>query len=315
LAGGIHGLRELGGVAGLGGIGGVLKVFLQLLIGGIAQGCIYGLIALGFVLIYKTTATVSFVQGEFMMLGAFGGLAGMTVLGLPYGLAAAGALLAVAALGLLLERVAVRPAVGQSGFAVVLLTIGLGCVARGGITLLPGIGADTQALLVPYKDAIWHLGGVVLNMEHVVVIATTAVLCTLLHALLRYSTLSIAMQAAAQSPLAARYMGIPVQRMHGIAWSLAATLAAVAGLLLAPMAFVQADMGFIGLKALPAAVVGGLCSLPGALAGGLLIGLAESLSGAYLPDGFRNAIAYAMVLVMLMLKPHGLMGAPMRQRA
>ena len=289
-------------------------LFLQLVISGIAQGCIYGLIALGFVLIYKATETVSFAQGELMMLGAFGGLVGMTMLGFPYWLAIVSAIAAMALFGVVLERAVIRPILGQPAFSIVMLTIGIGYVARGVITMVPGIGTDTQALPVPYKDEIWNVAGVVLNVEHMVVIGATAVLCVLLFALFRYSKLGIAMQAASQNQLAAYYMGIPVQRLNGIAWGLAAAVAAVAGLLLAPITFVHANMGFIGLKAFPAAVVGGFGSLPGAIVGGLIIGIVESLSGFYLPDGFKDTAAYVVVLVMLMVKPNGLFGEKLRKK-
>jgi branched-chain amino acid transport system permease protein len=289
-------------------------LFVQLVISGIAQGCIYGLIALGFVLIYKATETVSFAQGELMMLGAFGGLVGMTMLGFPYWLAVISAIGAMAAFGVVLERAVIRPILGQPAFSVVMLTIGIGYVARGAITMVPGIGTDTQALPVPYKDEIWNVAGIVLNVEHMAVIGATAVLCVLLFALFRYSKLGIAMQAASQNQLAAYYMGIPVQRLNGIAWGLAAAVAAIAGLLLAPITFVHANMGFIGLKAFPAAVVGGFGSLPGAIVGGLLIGIVESLSGFYLPEGFKDIAAYVVVLIMLMVKPNGLFGEKLRKK-
>lgn len=288
--------------------------FLQLIISGVAQGCIYGLIALGFVLIYKATETVSFAQGELMMLGAFAGLAGMTVLGLPFWLTVLGVMLGMGLLGMGLERLVVRPILGQPAFSIVMLTIGIGYVARGAVTMIPGIGTDTHALLVPYKDQVWHLGALVLNVEQMVVIAATGVLCLLLFALFNYSRLGIAMQASSQNQLAAYYMGIPVQRLNGLVWALAAAVAAVAGLLLAPITFVHANMGFIGLKAFPAAVVGGFGSLPGAIVGGLVIGLVESLSGFYLPDGFKDTAAYIVVLLMLMLKPNGLFGEKLRKK-
>jgi branched-chain amino acid transport system permease protein len=287
---------------------------LQLVISGIAQGCIYGLIALGFVLIYKATETVTFAQGELMMLGAFGGLAGMTMVGFPFWLAVISSIGAMALFGVLLERVVIRPILGQPAFSIVMLTIGIGYVARGLITMIPGIGTETHTLPVPYKDQIWKVGALVLNVEQMAVIFVTAILCGLLFALFRYSKLGIAMQASSQNQLAAYYMGIPVKRLNGIAWGLAAAVAAVAGLLLAPITFVHANMGFIGLKAFPAAVVGGFGSLPGAIVGGLIIGVIESLSGFYLPDGFKDTAAYVMVLVMLMVKPNGLFGENLRKK-
>ncbi len=287
---------------------------LQLVISGFAQGCIYGLIALGFVLIYKATETVSFAQGELMMLGAFLGLALMTMWGLPFWLAVPVSMAAMALFGALAERAVIRPILGQPAFSIVMLTFGIGYVARGAITMIPVIGTETHTLPVPYKDQIWKLGDLVLNVEQLVVIGVTIVLCAALFGLFRYSKIGIAMQASSQNQLAAYYMGIPVQRLNGLVWGLAAGVAAVAGLLLAPITFVHANMGFIGLKAFPAAVVGGFGSLPGAIVGGLIIGIVEALSGFYLPEGFKDVAAYVVVLLMLMLKPNGLFGETMRKK-
>lgn len=288
--------------------------FLQLLISGIAQGCIYGLIALGFVLIYKATETVSFAQGELMMLGSFLGLAGMTAMGFPFWLAVLSAIAAMAVFGMLLERLVIRPILGQPAFSIVMLTIGIGYVARGAVTMIPGIGTETHTLPVPYKDEIWSVGGLILNVEQMVVIASTALLCVVLYSMFRFSKLGIAMQAASQNQLAAYYMGIPVKRINGLVWGLAAAVAAIAGLLLAPITFVHANMGFIGLKAFPAAVVGGFGSLPGAIVGGLVIGVVESLSGFYLMEGIKDIAAYVVVLIMLMVKPNGLFGEKLRKK-
>ncbi len=288
--------------------------FLQLVISGVAQGCIYGLIALGFVLIYKATETVSFAQGELMMLGAFAGLASMTMLEFPFWLAVIASILGMGLFGFLLERIVIRPILGQPAFSIVMLTVGIGYVARGIITMIPGIGTETRTMPVPYKDQIWNVNGLILNVEQMVVIAATAALCALLYTVFKYSKMGIAMQASSQNQLAAYYMGIPVKRINGLVWGLASAVAAVAGLLLAPITFVHANMGFIGLKAFPAAVVGGFGSLPGAIVGGLIIGMVESLAGFYAPDGVKDIAAYVVVLIMLMVKPNGLFGEKLRKK-
>ena len=287
---------------------------LQVIFSGIAQGCIYGLIALGFVLIYKATETVSFAQGELMMLGAFCGLACVSWLGLPYWVSIPAAMMAMAVLGWLTERVVIRPVLGQPAFSIVMLTIGIGYVARGLITMIPDIGTETLAFPVPYKDTVFNVGGVVLGATQVVVVLATAALSALLYLVFRYSRVGIAMQAASQNQLAAYYMGIPVKRLNGMVWALAAAVAAVAGLLLAPITFVHANMGFIGLKAFPAAVVGGFGSLPGAIVGGVIIGVVEALAGFWLPEGFKDIAAYIVVLLMLVLKPNGLFGEKLRKK-
>ena len=287
---------------------------IQLLVSGISQGCIYGLIALGFVLIYKATETVNFAQGELMMLGAFAGLAGTVYLGLPFWVAFPGAVAATAVLGIATERLVLRPILGQPAFAIVMVTIGLGYIGRGVVTMIPGVGTETHTLPTPFKDEVLRLGRLVIGMEHVVVIGVTVALCVVLYAVFRFTRTGIAMQAASQNQLAAWYMGIPVQRLNGLIWGISAAVAAVAGVLLAPITFVHANMGFIGLKAFPAAVVGGFGSLPGAILGGLVIGVVESLAGFYLPEGFKDIAAYIVVLVMLVVKPNGLFGENLRKK-
>ena len=284
---------------------------LQIVISGVAQGCIYGLIALGLVLIYKTTETVSFAQGELMMLGAFAGFALMTLGGWPFWLAMVTTIVVLALFGFGLERIVIRPILGQPAFSLVMLTIGIGYAARGLVTMIPAIGTETHTLPVPYKDQTWNVGGLVLNVEQMVVIAATAALSALLYAMFRYSKVGIAMQASSQNQLAAYYMGIPVKRLNGLVWGLAA---AVAGLLLAPITFVYANMGIIGLKAIPAAVVGGFGSLPGAIVGGLVIGIVEAASGFYLPEGFKDIAPYVVVLLMLVVRPNGIFGEKLRKK-
>jgi branched-chain amino acid transport system permease protein len=283
-------------------------------ISGVAQGCIYGLIALGFVLIYKATETVSFVQGDLMMLGAFVGLVMMTVLDFPFWIAVISAILGMGLAGIALERVVIRPILGQPAFSIVMLTIGIGYVLRGLVTMVPVIGSETHVLPVPYKDQIWTLGTLVVNVEQIVVITFTALLCGVLYAVFKYSKVGIAMQATSQNQLAAYYMGIPVKTLNGLVWGLAAAVAAIAGLLLAPITFVHANMGFVGLKAFPAAVVGGFGSLPGAIVGGLVIGLVESFAGFYAPEGWKDIAPYIVVLIMLWVKPNGLFSSSMRKK-
>ena len=285
---------------------------LQLVISGAAIGCIYALIALGFVLIYKATETVNFAQGDLMMIGGFFGLAAMTVVGLPFWAAFLLTIVAMVLFGMATERLVLRPLLGQPAFTMIMMTIGLGYLARGLVTMIPYWGTETHTLPVPYKDEVIWLGGegkgLVVSVEHLVIILATVALVALLYLFFRYTRLGIAMQATSQNQLAAFYMGIPVRRVNMLIWGLSAAICGVAGLLLAPITFVHANMGFVGLKAFPAAVVGGFGSIPGALVGGLIIGIVESLAGFYLPEGFKDIAAYVVVLVMLVVKPNGLFG-------
>jgi branched-chain amino acid transport system permease protein len=291
-----------------------MSAMLQLIFGGISQGCIYGLIALGFVLIYKATETISFAQGELMMVGAFGALLLTKFLGFSYGFAVLTAVIALALIGLMLERMVIRPVLGQTSLAIVLITLGLGYVARGLVAMVPDIGTETHTLQVPYAGQVLDVGGAVISYDHLMVIGSTIVVSLLLYVMFRFSKVGIAMRATSQNQLAAHYMGIPVKRINSLVWSMAAALACLAGILLAPITFIHVNMGFIGLKALPAAVVGGFTSLPGAILGGIIIGLVEALSGFYLPEGFKEVSAYVVMLLVLLLYPEGLLGERTRKK-
>jgi branched-chain amino acid transport system permease protein len=287
---------------------------LQLLVAGVSLGCVYALVALGFVLIYKATETVNFAQGDLMMLGAFFALTAGVIMGWPYWATILFAVAVMAAVGMLIERIVLRPVLGQPAFTVVMITIGVGYVVRGVVTMVPGWGTETYRIPTPYADEIWRMGGVVLPVQQLGVIALTAALCGVLYLFFRFAKLGVAMQATSQNQLAAYYMGIPVQRVNTMIWGLSAGVAAFAGILLAPVTFVHSNMGFIGLKAFPAAVVGGFGSVPGAVVGGLIIGVVEALAGFYLPEGFKDVAAYVVVLVVLIVWPSGIFGETERKK-
>ncbi len=295
--------------------GGVcLTQVLQLLLAGVAQGCVYALVALGFVLIYKATETVNFAQGDLMMLGGFFALTGSVILGWPYWATILFAVSAMAVVGMLIERVVLRPVLGQPAFTVVMITIGVGYVMRGVVTVVPGWGTDTYTFPTPFANATFKLGEVIFAVQQLAVIVMTAALVAFLYLFFRHSKLGVAMQATSQNQLAAAYMGIPVRRVNMMIWGLSAGVAAFAGILLAPVTFVHSNMGFIGLKAFPAAVVGGFGSVPGAIVGGLIIGLVEAFAGRYLPEGFKDVAAYVVVLAVLLVRPSGIFGETARKK-
>ncbi len=285
----------------------------QLLLNGLSQGCVYALVALGFVLVYKATETVNFAQGEVMMAGAFVAVVAMSA-GLPFVPALMLAIAAAAGVAWAIERVLLRPLLGQPAFTLVLMTLAASLVLRGAVMTIPGIGTETHQLAVPWRGEMLRLGGLALDVDRLVVMVATAGLAAALFVGFRYTRAGIAMQASSMNQLAAHYVGIPVQRLNAWVWALAGAAAALAGVLLAPMTFVHVNMGFIGLKALPAAVLGGFASLPGAFVGGLVIGLTEAIAGFYLPEGFKDVAPYVVLLAVLMFLPGGLFGTHARKK-
>jgi branched-chain amino acid transport system permease protein len=279
---------------------------------GVAVGCIYGLVALGFVLIYKATELVNFAQGDLMMLGAFTCYMFVVWYGVAYWAAFALAVAAVALFGAALDSVVLRRVLGQPQFAVVMLTIGLGAIFRSFASLT--WGSEIYTLPTPWSARATKLGGVSVSHEYISIIVGTVVLCAVLYVFFTHTKLGVAMQAASQNQLAAYYMGIPVKRMFSLVWAISAGVAAVAGVLLAPVSLIDINLGFIGLKAFAAAVLGGFGSIPGALAGGVTIGLIELLSGAYLPQGVKDVAAYLVLLVVLAVRPQGMFGAVGRKK-
>jgi len=285
-----------------------LAQLLQLAFSGIALGCIYALVALGFVLIYKATETVNFAQGGFL------GYTAAALMGWPYWAGMVFAILVMAVFGMVVERVVLRPVLGQPQFTVVMVTIGVGYVMRGVVTMVPGWGTETLKLPTPFAEKVITVAGAALALDQIMIIILTAGLCMLLFVFFRFTRLGVAMQATSQNQLAAYYMGIPVRRVNMLIWGISAGVAAFAGILLAPITFVHSNMGFLGLKAFPAAVVGGFGSVPGAIVGGLVIGLVESFAGFYLPEGFKDIAAYIVVLAVLMIRPSGLFGGKTRKK-
>jgi branched-chain amino acid transport system permease protein len=201
---------------------------------------------------------------------------------------------------------------GQPQFAVVMLTIGLGAIFRSFASIT--WGSEIYTLPTPFSAKASRVGGVSVSHEYVSIIVGTVVLCAVLYAFFTHTRVGVAMQAASQNQLAAYYMGIPVKRMFSLIWAISAGVAAIAGVLLAPVSLIDINLGFIGLKAFAAAVLGGFGSIPGALVGGIIIGLIELLSGAYLPHGFKDVAAYVVLLLVLAVRPQGIFGTVGRKK-
>jgi len=284
----------------------------QLIVGGVAQGCVYGLIALGFVLIYKATEMVNFAQGDVMMLGAFMALTFIGTMGMNYWLGFLLAAIAMAVFGYLLDALVLRRIIGQPQFAIVILTISLGFIFRSAAGFI--WGHETQSFPTPFTNRSLNAGGLVLPLETLSMIAGTLILAGLLFLFFNYTKLGNAMQAASQNQLAAYYMGIPVKRINSLIWALSAVVATIAGVLLSPTSLVDPSIGFLGIKAFAAAVVGGFGSLIGTVLGGLIVGVSETLAGRFLPPGFKEIVAYLIMLGVLVVRPQGLFSTIQRKK-
>ncbi len=276
------------------------------------MGCIYGLVALGFVLIYKATELVNFAQGDLLMLGAFTCYMLVVWYGVGYWLAFVLAVAAVAVFGAVLDATVLRRVIGQPQFALVMLTIGLAAMFRAFASIT--WGSEIYTLPTPFSAKATRIGGVAVSHEYVSIIVGTVLLCGALYAFFTFTRVGVAMQAASQNQLAAYYMGIPVKRMFSLIWAISAGVAAIAGVLLAPVSLIDINLGFIGLKAFSAAVLGGFGSIPGALVGGVTIGLIELFSGVYLPQGFKDVAAYVVLLLVLAVRPQGMFGTVGRKK-
>ena len=284
--------------------------FLQQVISGAAVGIVYALVALGFVMVHKSTQVFNFAQGELMMLGAFFAYTFVILFGLPFWLGGMLAIASVAFFGVILDRVLLRRMVSTRPFTIFMLTVGIGFCIRSIVMLVPMWGTDTYSLPSPLRGEVFLFGRLIISADHAVILLTAAVITTGLFLFFQFSKLGLAMRAIAQNPLAASYLGVRVDSLFSIVWALSAAAAALAGVMLAPLSFVHADMGQIGLKAIPAAVLGGFDSLPGAIVGGVIIGVVESLAGFYCPEGVKDVAAYIVLLVVLAVKPRGLFGHP-----
>ncbi|MFC3896032.1 branched-chain amino acid ABC transporter permease [Lentzea rhizosphaerae] len=285
--------------------------FLQSLIRGLGTGSIYSLLALGFVIIYKSTQVISFAQPAFMLAGAVlvsylapqVSFFGAVVL--------AAAIIAVLALGV--ERTVLRPMVGKPVFVVAIITIGVDVVVR--VVTNAFIGLDVRQVGDPWGLTTMNFLGAEVQQRYLVMIGTTAVVTVALFAFFRYSRIGLAMRAVAYDQEVALAQGISVGSVFALSWALAGGLAALAGVFVATGAGVDQQLWIVALKALPAIILGGLESLGGAVVGGLAVGIVESLFGTYQGDfapwlgpNFALVAPYALMLLVLLVRPYGLFG-------
>jgi len=287
--------------------------FIALMLNGISIGLMYSLIALGFVLVYKSTDAINFAQGEFVMMAA---LIGAVVVGTTAS-PVLGAVLAVAAVLAVmigfsfgLERVVLRPLLGRPIVAVIMATIGLAAVLRG---LTPIIfGGETRALPLPIPDDPVVIGPATLPPIQVLGAGVAIVLFAGFSWFFKKSRMGVAMRAVADNQQVAQAMGINVERYFALAWAMAGIVSALAGIVWGSMLGVDVQIAVVGLKVFPVVILGGLDSIGGALLGGLIIGIVESLAAGYLDPyvggGTKDFAPYVLMILVLMFRPYGIFG-------
>jgi branched-chain amino acid transport system permease protein len=290
--------------------------FLQFLVAGVALGAVYALVSIGFVTVYKATGVLNFAHGGFVLLGAYVASTLRVALGLPFALAVLGAMAAMALLGAAAERAIVRPLVGRPVFAVTMVSLGLLIV----LEQLGGAfwGYDPVVLGDPWGIDTVAAGAVAVKVADLWTIAAAGVVLAALWGFFTFSVRGVAMRATADDPEAALANGIGAGAVYGVAWALAGAIAALAGVLLASGSKgVDLTLGAIALRAFPAMILGGLDSPNGAVAGGIVIGVTEVLAAAYLTPNapwlganVHVVAPYAVMLLVLLVRPYGIAGTP-----
>jgi branched-chain amino acid transport system permease protein len=285
--------------------------FLQSLARGLGTGCIYALLAVGFVIIYKSMRVISFAQPSLMVAGAV--LVSYLTSRVGFFASVALAVVAIALLGLALERAALRPMVGKPVFAITIITIGLDVVIR--VVVNGFIGRDVRQVGDPWGLRTVDLLGVPVQQRYLAMMVTTAAAVALLYTFFRYSRHGLAMRAAAVDQETALAQGVSVGTVFALSWAIAGGLAALAGTFVATGAGIEQQTWIVALKALPAIILGGLDSIGGAVVGGLVVGVVESMVGTYqgsyapwLGQNFAVVSPYIAMLLVLLVRPYGLFG-------
>lgn len=291
-----------------------MTAFLQNCFAGLSLGSTYALVALGFVVIYKSTGVINFAQGGLLALGAYLGYTFSNNLAVAFGVAVLLCLLSAALVGATFERIVLRRMVGQPPFAVIMITIGLLFVLEPLITAIWGF--EQKQVNNPWNIRTVDVGALVLGVRDLWTIGLTALAVVAFFVFFRYSSLGLAMRVTAFDPEAALAQGISARRVYAVSWAIAAALAALAGILMAAgPGGLSPTIGFIALAAFPAMILGGMDSPAGAVLGGLIIGLAEALTRGYQDQLFSWAgdnvsviIPYLLMILILLIRPYGLLG-------
>ena len=278
----------------------------QVLLSGITAGAVYALVALGFVLIYKGTHVIHFGLGEQVALGAYLVILTQLYFKLPFWPAIALALLAAGAIGFVIERAVMRPIKLQPILVQIIATLAVGLGIREGLRAVMGPQAwPFEFLLSPVPQSFM---GVHFAWANIAIVIASVVVMLVLYIFFAHMKLGRAVLATCQNPTGASLMGIPVPTIVSSIWVMASVLAAIAGILLAPIVTLSPEMGLIGIKGFTVAVLGGFTSLPGAVVGGIVLGIIETAAGIYVSTAIKDATTYLLLIIIIVLRPQGLFG-------
>nr|WP_282958848.1 branched-chain amino acid ABC transporter permease [Desulfolutivibrio sulfodismutans] len=281
-------------------------------ISGLVVGSIYSLVALGFVIIYKATKVVNFAQGELVMVGAYVCFALTVQAHLPFLVAFFMTLAFSFILGIVIERLILRPMIGEPIISVIMVTIGLSSVLKSLVQLFWGTQIQVFPPVLPQEPVM--IAGLPVAPVYLAAFALSVILFLIFSAFFKYSRLGISMRATAFDQQAAASMGIGIKNIFALSWCIAAMVSSIGGVILGNINGINAQLGHLGLKVFPAVILGGLDSLFGAALGGLIVGVLENVCDGAAKEffglgGFKDVAAFILLVVILMIKPYGLFGA------
>ncbi|TYR33536.1 branched-chain amino acid ABC transporter permease [Mesorhizobium microcysteis] len=283
-----------------------MSYFLNLVFAGLAVGAIYGMLAMGYAIIYKVSRVVNFAQGEIMMLIGYISYSVALRTDASAPLVMLSVIAGAIGVGLLIERFIVRPMLGQPVFSLVMMTIALAVMIRAVVGLIWGL--DPYRFPGSATGAPIELFGVYMQPIQLFLLAVYVALCVGVWAFLRFNIVGIAMRATATDSTVSLLMGVSVSRLYRVAWIISALIAGIAGVLFANIYHIGPDLAHVGIRAFPAAILGGLDSVLGSALGGLIIGVVENLAGGYIASAYKEIAGFVVILVILMIRPYGLFG-------
>ena len=287
---------------------------LQMLTAGLAMGSIYALVALGFVLIYNAVGVVNFAQGEFVMVPAFVAVWLMDLLKIPFPFIYLLTVIFMGVFGIVFQRIAYYPLRHRTYLPVIIATIGVSLFLKNGAQLV--FGAEPFLMQRPTPPDVLNLHGVFVDPQYIVIIVATVALLVFQYFFFEKTSLGKKMQATAQDKDMARLLGVRVARMIALTFAYSSILGAAAGVLVGPIFYVTKDMGgMLGLKAFCATIVGGFGNVQGAIVGGMFLGVIEVFASYYISSAYRDAFAFVILILVLLLRPQGFFGEKIAEKA